>query len=440
MKKSCHFWCAVAFATFLSTSPALADTSDESLWKEAGARIEKHRKTDVVICVVDRDGKPVPNVPVRFEQTRHAFLFGSNIFRWQIDDANLQTMYRDRYAKLLNFATAGFYWQSYEWKPGKTKLDQTKNVARWCDENRILLKGHPLAWNHSDPKWLPDDSDAIFDLQQQRITDCITSLDGEIDTWDVVNEPTHVDRKEFVQRAPKLTRMWMDKGQIEFVKACFQTARAAGPSDTLLVNDYRVDDDYAAVIEQLVDANGKPLYDKIGIQSHQHGGTWSNHQIWAVCERFAKFGVPLHFTEVTILSGELGGRADDDQKPWPSTLEGEAYQQSEVERFYTMLYSHPAVEAITWWDFSDLRSWKNAPAGLLRADMTTKPAYHSLMRLIHNEWWTDEQLETDSDGKMFCRATYGDYKVTVTSDKGEPVSVAATVYRGRANEIVLQLP
>ena len=123
------------------------------------------------------------------------------------------------------------------------------------------------------------------------------------------------------------------------------------------------------MIEQLVDEKGTRLYDVIGIQSHMHGGVWSNGHIWKVCQQFARFDVPLHFTETTVLSGErIWDKAPG--SPWPSTPEGEAFQARETARFYTMLFSHPAVAAITWWDFSDFQAWKNAPAGLVRKDMT----------------------------------------------------------------------
>ena len=125
----------------------------------------------------------------------------------------------------------------------------------------------------------------------------------------------------------------------------------------LLINDYRTDPPYERVIEQLVDGSGKRLYDAIGIQSHMHGGTWATARIWEVCERFSRFGAPLHFTETTILSAAPGWAKPN---PWVTTPEGEAYQAKEVVRFYTMLFSHPAVEAITWWDFSDWHAWQVA--------------------------------------------------------------------------------
>ena len=48
-------------------------------------------------------------------------------------------------------------------------------------------------------------------------------------------------------------------------------------------------------------------------------------------------------------------------------------------KFYTALFAHPAVQAITWWDFSDLGAWLGAPAGWLRRDMSPKPVYDRLM-------------------------------------------------------------
>jgi len=38
---------------------------------------------------------------------------------------------------------------------------------------------------------------------------------------------------------------------------------------------------------------------------------------------------------------------------WKSTPEGEALQAEEAVKLYRLLFSHPAVQAITWWDLSD---------------------------------------------------------------------------------------
>ena len=409
----------------------------DDLLAGADARIEQHRKAEAAVRVVDAAGKPVPGATVAVEQSRHAFLFGCNIFVWgRAGDEAAETAYRKRFAELLNYATIGFYWPSYEPERGKPQHDYAEKVARWCKEQGILAKGHPLAWNFADPRWLPDDPQEIRRLQMARIDDCAARFAGLIDRWDVVNEAAHFDRDEFLKRAPKMTRMWKHAGQMEFTRECFEHARKANAKATLLINDYRTDPAYEKVIQGLSDAQGKRLYDVIGIQSHMHGGTWPNPRIWEVCQRFAKFGVPLHFTEATILSGERGWERP---RPWRTTPEGEAHQAREAARFYTMLFSHPAVEAITWWDFSDRRAWQGAPAGLLRADMTPKPAYEELLRLVKGKWWTRTEARTGDDGAARFRGFLGDYRVKV-SVNGRTREAKLTVAKGAENRCLVALP
>jgi len=202
-----------------------------------------------------------------------------------------------------------------------------------------------------------------------------------------------------------------------FTLECFRHARKAGPDATLLINDYRTDPPYEKVIEGLVGDHGRRLYDVIGIQSHQHGGGWPTRKIWDVCDRFARFGVPLHFTETTFVSGTQGwNRRRED---WTTTPEGEARQAREAVRFYTLLFSHPAVEAITWWDFSDHGAWQGAPAGLVRKDMSPKPAYEALMQRIKGTWWTDTTVRTGKEGTATVRGFLGRYALAATVDGKE---------------------
>ena len=412
---------------------SVAAQDDAAFFADAAARIEQHRKEDVRIKVLDVNGNPVGGVVISIEQNSHEFLFGSNIFKWGICRSEEDNKaYNDRYAALLNYATLGYYWWSYEAERGKPKHEHAKRVAEWCKAHGIVTKGHPLAWNYVDAAWYKDvDVDELFRLQLGRIDDCVRTMTGWVDRWDVVNEATHYDRElESVHH----TAMWKKAGKIEFVKACFVEARKAGPNATLLINDYRTDEEYARLVEQLVDADGKRLYDVIGIQSHMHRGVWSNTQLWETCERFARFGVPLHFTELTILSGQNGWELAKNGTVWASTPEGEEQQKNDVLRVYTMLFSHPAVEAITWWDFTDQHSWQGAPAGFLRDDMTPKPAYDVLLEKIKTHWTTKVQLKTDEDGKATTRAFRGGYSVRV----GGTVT-PYIVKKGDAGELVITL-
>ncbi len=438
---SCH-WILLAALVAGLAMPGLAlaaEPADKELLAAADSRIEQCRKADATVVVLDAAGKPVPGARIDCRQTRHAFLFGCNIFLWgKLPDAAREQAYRQRFAELLNYATLPFYWSSYEPQRGNPVHAHAEEVARWCRAHGIATKGHPLAWNCGDPAWLPADPAEILRLQLARIDDCVKRFSGLIDRWDVVNEVTQYDRDEFAKHlAPKYTAMWKQYGQIAMPRQCFLHARQANPQAVLLINDYRTDPGYERVIEQLVDPSGKRLYDVIGIQSHMHGGVWSNGQIWKVCQEFARFGVPLHFTETTILSGQRGWQRAPGT--WPSTPEGEAFQAREAVRFYTMLFSHPAVTAITWWDFSDFHAWQGAPAGFLRADMTPKPAYEALKRLIKGKWWTRVEIVSGPDGTARLRGFLGDYRLAVRAGDKAAVVTDVTLEKGKANRWTVKI-
>jgi endo-1,4-beta-xylanase len=430
---------ALLFAA--AVAPSWALTADEVL-AGADARIEQHRTGDAVLVVTRADGTRVPNGTVAIQQTRHAFLFGCNIYALgKLASPADNEAYANRFAELFNYATTGFYWWSYERKPGRPDYARTQRVVEWAGPHGVALKGHPLAWNHGEPKWLPEDPAAIRNAQLARIAECVRHFGGEVDIWDVVNEATKWDRETCRHNAPKLTKATLEPDRMAFVRDAFRAARCANPDATLLINDYVVDDSYATeVIEKLVDAEGKRLYDVIGIQSHQHGGAWGVQKTWDVCERFARFNVPLHFTETTILSGEPGWELANRRKDfdWASTPDGEARQARDVTDFYTILFSHPAVEAITWWDFCDQRAWQRAPAGLLRKDLSPKPAYEALHDLIKGQWWTKASLETNARGEARFRGFYGDYDALITVD-GATTERAFSIIKGTTNRIVIRL-
>jgi hypothetical protein len=159
-----------------------------------------------------------------------------------------------------------------------------------------------------------------------------------------------------------------------------------------------------------------------------HGGYWGAGKAWEVCERFAKFGKPLHFTELTILSAEKHPKMDwhTNLPDWPTTPEGEKRQAEQVAEFYTILFSHPAVEGITWWDFSDKGAWQGAPSGLVRKDMSPKPAYEALVGLVKKAWWTGPlDLKTDAAGKVRFRGFLGEYAVESGAARGKAQVPAA---------------
>jgi endo-1,4-beta-xylanase len=399
-------------SSLLTAGQSQAEHSAEQILAQSDELVEKHRMGKATLKLVGPDNKPLKTgLNITIEQIRHKFLFGCNIFklgqcRTPEDNAN----YEEWFAKLLNYATLPFYWWDYERQRGKPDYERTKKVVFWCRKHNITTKGHPLAWNLAEPKWLPDAPEGAMRTQLLRIRQCVKHFRGGIDIWDVVNEATHYDRDGPKQRAPKLTRAIDRIGVGEYVRRAFRTARDANPKAMLIINDYRTGSEYREkVISQLVDTNGQPLYDAIGIQSHMHRNYWGAKRVWELCEQFAKFGKPLHFTETTIVSGPRT------QQNWVTTSDGERQQAEQTAEFYRVLFSHPAVEAVTWWDFSDQGAWRSAPAGLVRTDMTPKPVYEKLMDLIKNKWWTRTKATLQANSQTQFKGFFGQYNVSVQS-------------------------
>lgn len=390
---------------------AAENTPDPLAPEQINQRITQHRTAQASLTITAPDGTPLANAPVVVRQVRHKFLFGCNAFA--INTANQsqsQQDYQQRFAALLNFATLPFYWGGYEPREGQPNFENRKMMANWCRENGIRTKGHPLCWHQVQPRWLIDKSlDDVQKLQLGRISREVGAFKSLVDTWDVVNEAAVMPG--YKGEPGPIPALCQKLGQVELIKQTFAAARAANPNATLILNDYDTSSRYEKLIKDCLDAGVS--IDVIGIQSHQHAGYWGAKRTWDVCERFAKFNKPLNFTETTIISGEIkrninyAGRDPN----WPTTPEGEARQEQQVAEFYTILFSHPAVKAITWWDFSD-NAWLGAPAGLVRKDMSPKPAYDRLIKLIKGEWWTAEvKATTDKDGKVTFRGFLGDYSV-----------------------------
>ncbi|UCF38750.1 MAG: endo-1,4-beta-xylanase [Acidobacteriota bacterium] len=386
-------------------------------------RIERYRKVDIELLLRDPEGAPLPpGTSVRVTQIRQSFLFGSNIFLLgRADTPSQEAAYRQRFAEIFNFATLPFYWWSYERDQGKPDTERTEGILQWTEEQGIQVKGHPLAWNFVDPRWLPEGNGIAQQLQMDRIESLVGQFRGRIDIWDVVNEATSAEREETLQRSPILTKMIRAIGIRQYLHQAFQRARMAGQEAALIINDYEVGEEFRTrVLEEMLDSGREPIFDIVGIQSHQHRGPWSVEKIWEVCERFAGYGKPLHFTETTFLSGKPGWylKREDPDLEWESTAEGEVRQAREVEVFYRVLFSHPAVQAITWWDFSDQKAWQGAPAGLLRKDMSPKPAYSVLERLIKQDWSTRLEAIVDDQGRVRFRGFKGSYELEINVEAG----------------------
>ncbi|HUT58240.1 MAG TPA: endo-1,4-beta-xylanase [Phycisphaerae bacterium] len=372
---------------------ALAQREKEIVAMSA-EKIEKLRKADVAVRVLEAGGKPMPGAKLAVRLKRHEFLFGCNIYMFgRFGTAADNDAYARRFAELFNYATTGFYWRGYEPKRGQPNYKYTDKVVAFCRRHEIRMKGHPLLWacEHGVPAW--SQGQPAADVQRRRVEDILARYKGKIAAYEVVNEPAHLDGIR--------------------IDEPYRWARQADPQAYLIVNDYEaLGNGFPPFFELLAKAkaDGVP-FDGVGIQAHEPlGMRFPLDGVKDTLDHYATLGKELHITEFTPTSDGrpvVGGVGKWD----------EAAQADYAEKFYRVCFAHPAVVAVTWWDLCDRGAWQTG-GGMLRKDLSPKPVYTALQRLIHKEWTTHATGRTDKDGRWTFRGFLGRYELTVD---GKPV-------------------
>ena len=380
----------------------------------------KHRKGARKLTLIGKDGTVLKNQEVCVRQTKHKFLFGCTEFSaLQLANNELQGERKEiaeerfrLFFELFNYTTLPFYWGMFEPTKGEPDTIRMKKASEWLTANGCKLKGHPLCWHTVTAPWLLELSNKdILTAQLNRIRRDVSGFAGLIDIWDVINEV--VIMPIFDKYDNGITRICQELGRIRLCREVFSAAKKANPDATLLINDFWLDEAYDILIEGLLEA-GVPI-DAIGIQTHMHQGYKGTEYVRELLHRYSRFKLPIHFTENTIVSGDIMPADITDLNDfvvdeWPSTPEGLERQAREITTHYRSLFEDPNVESITYWGFID-GGWLKAPSGFVTADNQIKPSYEALKKLIRDEWWTKPvKLVTDDTGSIVVSGFLGEYE------------------------------
>lgn len=385
---------------------------------EARKRIRQIRMTDVEITVL-KDGKPVENAAVSLRMKDHQFLFGAVCYaHGKLGHPGREERFTREFTKLMNYTMVPYHWQWYEPERGVYAEPYTGNLVRWATEQGLKKKLHALIWHELCPDWVTDEN--VEAEYIRRIDHLMAVYGNDFDFFNLANETTVNDRFD-----NPVSRWVRRKGPVEMMKFGSRLVRQWKPDAKLLYGDWNVHGEEYFDFLRTLRENDVDI-DIIGMQSHQHRDLWTQEETLRVMDRAAEFGWPIHFPECSVCSGKPIGEMNYGAGAVNrfSETEEDLYWQADFTRdFYTLVFSHPAVEALSWFDFTDHR-WLNAPAGLVDDDLNPKPVYAALDDLINRQWHTDADLTTSTAGICGTRLFFGTYEITV-----EAAGVRKTVCR-----------
>ncbi len=438
------------------------ESQKEYMDKRVSEGIEKYRKGDAKITVTDKNGNAIDGATVKINQKSHDFRFGANLLMLdEFESAEKNAKYREIFADTFNMGTLPFYWDTLEPEKGQPRYEKgSPRVYRrpaidlcieYCEENGIEPREHALAYEYFFPKWLYNaELDEIKALYENRCREIAERYADKINTIEVTNEIEWDKGKTALYESP------------DFIEFCFKTARKYFKNNQLVINEgtnacwrdrCRTTDKYYANIE-LNKLKGAQI-DAVGMQFHmfdkreeEYNATRSTYNpIWAYdhLDMYARFDNPIQITEVTIPA-------------YSNAPEDEAIQAEIIDKMYSIWFSHPNVEQIVYWNLVDgyaalwSDDWDEIRAsqgdmtigenyyygGLLRYDMSPKPAFNKIRELIKERWHTELNTVTNDNGIAAFRGFYGEYDVKITSH-GKTVTKTVHLSKNGENNFDIEL-
>jgi len=406
----------------------------DAAWrKEALARIENIRKAELVVEVVDTNGKPIPHAEVKVEMKRHAFRFGNTVnahllgagkkdfpyTKTRNGEKYVTTWqevkrYREVVRRYFNAVTFESEFRPHVWKGMMRGERGQKNfkilmesAIPWLQKHGIDIRGHYLSWGAMDFNAM--EKEYVGNPEGHRkwlwahMADVLSKTEGVVTEWDTINHIVawgkHTYEKEY--------------GGLDILTEIMAEARRLAPETTHAINEGKILPDgykrepYKRVIRFLNKQGQAP--DTVGFMAH-FGLTSLTppEELLGVYDDFAKIAPRLQLSEFDVEAG------DDEE------LQADYYRDVMLASF-----SHPNFEAIVQWGFWANAHWK-PHAALWRKDWSLKPAGKVYIELVTKQWWTDEVLKTNDLGRSEVRAFLGAYQITATHE-GKVVTQNATL-------------
>jgi endo-1,4-beta-xylanase len=416
--------------------PQDQDPGEKFMQQVVWPNIEKYRKSDARVQIVDSVGRPIHAMPYAITQVSSDFKWSSSLNFFKVpatrpkDDfkpGQVQPQELERFGELFNASLIPYSgkWMYVEPEEGKCDYADLDAYVDWCTSRGLSIEYHFLSGY--EPKWVLDKKPASVQGQLflKHACDVVQRYKGRIAFYQVVNE----------------------ERQLAFSPAVFAEVRKIDPQAKFGISDCtsfwishpgRQKDDqsrYAGIKDvEWLKTQGVQL-DFFSCHGHAPYGVWpTGPEIYAAFDAFARLGVRVHISEFAVPLGKpvLGPGHGPGREVWNTKNQAEFYAW-----FFTVCFSHPDVDWLNLWDFGPDSWW--AGAGLLDEHFQPKPDWTALHELIKQRFMTHLGGSLPLDGAVDFRGFQGGYQIELTLSEGNVAKASFEVHRDAANQVRLVL-
>ena len=328
-------------------------------------------------------------------QRRQVGGFTRRVFGCAMDPRHPGEAAFKKLAAAFDFAVLRMPWKLLEPNEQEFNWKAVDTCVEWLAKNRVPIKGYGLVCFNEEciPDWLyiwEHDFDTVRDLIYDHVRRVINRYGNFIQVWDVI-----------IGIHAASCFAFSFEQLMEMTRISVTIARQLAPQATVLVDLVDPWGEYYARNQQTIppllyadmvvqsgidfDGFGLNMYFGMGVDGMYVRDLF---QISAMLDRFAMLGRPLHITAVQVPSANAG-EPNDAWKGQMSPAAGgvwrtawdETVQAEWLKGFYEIALSKPFVETVSWRDLSDQGPHYLPGGGLLRADLSPKPAFERLCAL-----------------------------------------------------------
>ncbi len=375
---------------------------DDALWrKEAWRKIEKHRKEDVAVTVVDQNGDPVEGAEIQVKQTESDFMFGIEVCHNEILELDLTGEIgraMDEAFDSFNTVVCGL-----EMKAEKVIYSDGVRGMKMVDEifsRNKRLRGHAVLWDRDElmnvfsptGNYREMEYEDIYRNIMDYIEPYVYAYKGKVVQWDVLNEISYWNytRTEF-----DTTRLYTD---------VINAVHRIDPDTKIYVNEYategkdkgqfeRVMGNFLDLIKRLREEGAH--IDGLGLQTHAN----NYHNPWGIYRQIDECAQVVD--EVSITEYDFGNdyaKATDRYKYMIDHL--------------IATVAHPKSSSFVVWGYRALSQTVNK-GFFYDISWNELPLKDMWDKMVNEEFKTNLTVNSDENGRADFRGFHGDYEITV---------------------------